>query len=150
MKSIIVIALSLFGASAFAASVGPAGCGLGNQIFHKENQVLASTTNGTSYSQMFGITSGTSGCEGNQGFAKLEAFVESNRIALSDDMARGEGETLAGVSQILQCEDAVQVNHVLKSNYTSVYPNADASFVAITRNVKSVLKSNNVRCAFEG
>lgn len=147
MKYVLLALSALFAQASFASGIGPAGCGLGNQIFHKENQVLAATTNATFYSQMFGITSGTSGCEeGGRGMAKLENFVEGNRVALSTEAARGYGETVVGVTRILRCEDAEQVGTVLKSNYSTVFGSPEASSADISVNVKNVLRANNVAC----
>ena len=150
MKYIIMTTISLLSSAAFAEKLGPAGCGLGHQIFHKDNQVLAATTNGLTYTQFFGITSGTSGCEEKTGVAKLDAFIESNRVALADDVARGQGETLSGLGQILRCGDVETLGVVLKDNYSAVFTSTNASSVEIGRNVKSILKSNNVGCAQAG
>ena len=100
MKKIIfaaTFALSLTG-SAMAAH-GPAGCGLGSMLFQGKSglvfNVLAATFNGSSGSQTFGMSTGTLGCEDAQS-AKVSAvsFVEGNKIALSNDISRGQGETL--------------------------------------------------------
>ena len=66
---IAVSALTITGASYAAA--GAAGCGLGSLIFKsngKFTQLLAATTNNSTYTQSFGITSGTSNCNA-KGFA---------------------------------------------------------------------------------
>ncbi|RYZ63378.1 MAG: DUF3015 domain-containing protein, partial [Proteobacteria bacterium] len=52
----------------FSRKYGTAGCGLGNMILGKENQVFAATTNGTLGNQSFGITFGTLNCEGGNLF----------------------------------------------------------------------------------
>ena len=150
MKYTLLTMIAFMSLPTFAGGVGPAGCGLGHQIFHKDSQVLAATTNGTSYSQLFGITSGTSGCEEKNGVAKLDSFIESNRVALSDDMARGQGETLAGLGQILECDDVTSLSSVLKNNYSSVFTTDTVSTLEIGRHVKRVLKSNNVSCSRAG
>ncbi|MES3036592.1 MAG: DUF3015 family protein [Bdellovibrionota bacterium] len=108
---------------------GMAGCGAGSIVFgDKEGkvQIFASTTNGTAYNQSFGITSGTSNC-GSQGkSAKVDQFVETNKVALQNDIARGQGETLASFSQLLECKNSgFQQN--LRSAYTSSFPQGGAS-----------------------
>ena len=76
---------------------GP-GCGLGKLIwsdYSKQKsigpQVLQSTTNGTSGSQTFGISSGTSGCT-NDGTVmaehKVNVFAAANYDNLTQEMAR--------------------------------------------------------------
>ena len=85
MKKILmtIVVLGAFSAAAFAADYGSAGCGLGSLVFKKNDmtQVLAATTNGTFWSQTFGITFGTSGCNA-QGMVKVsmarESFIEAN------------------------------------------------------------------------
>jgi len=150
MKFIGLVSILLFGTHAFAASVGPAGCGLGNLAFQKESQVLAATTNGTFASQLFGITSGTSNCEQAGGLAMLDVYIEGNGVALSNDIARGQGETLAGVGQILDCKDVSAMGAVLKQNYSEIYPSSNVSTSEVSQNLKSVLKQNNVECSLAG
>src|SRR4051794_17383876 len=83
---------------------GSAGCGLGSLIFEPSSgftQVFAATTNGTFGTQTFGISSGTSNCAGGGGgSASARAFVETNRVALVKDIARGSGETIDGLSKL--------------------------------------------------
>lgn len=147
MKNLLIASLVVFGSSAMAASVGPAGCGLGHQIFKKDNQVLAATTNGTSANQLFGITSGTSGCEQRNGMAKLETFIDGNRVAVANDIARGQGETVASISLIMDCSSIDEVGGVLKTHYSEVFTSADVSARELSSNVQNVLKSNNVQCS---
>lgn len=149
MKKLILASMMLFAAEAVYAT-GPAGCGLGFMLMGKDTQVLAATTNGTSGNQTFGITSGTSGCEKGNGMAKLESFIESNRVAFANDVARGQGETLVSVSTILRCSDANQVSEILKQNYSRVFPSATTSSDAVGVQVVEVLKSNNVSCLSAG
>ena len=68
MKKIFGLASAVVLTSAsFAGSYGDAGCGFGSMIFGNQAgfmQVFAATTNGTSGSQTFGITTGTLNCGG--------------------------------------------------------------------------------------
>lgn len=84
------------------------GCGLGTQIWTGSKglvpKVLGATTNGTSGSQTFGITSGTLGC--HQGGtvtadAKVQIFTGTNLDRLARDMAQGGGETLDAFATLL-------------------------------------------------
>ncbi len=93
----------------FAAGYGSAGCGLGSIVIGSESgmkQVFAATTNGTSGSQTFGITSGTSNCEDN-GLIKLskerEVFAQENYTSLVKEMAQGQGENLSTLASLYQC-----------------------------------------------
>lgn len=132
MKSLIVVLATLgFAAAANAAGAGSlkgngvygvAGCGLGSLAFGNQEgavQVFAATLNGTGI-QTFGITSGTSNC-GRGLFAKAEvnSFIESNAVALENDIARGQGETLSTLNNMLGCDS--KFNSTLQQNYKSIY-----------------------------
>lgn len=95
-------------------SYGMAGCGLGTMVMKKDtkfNQLLALSTNGTSNSQTFGITSGTSGCAGDgpaAGGAALrleeqKVFVANNLSTLEREAAQGTGETLQSLAVVSRC-----------------------------------------------
>lgn len=135
---LLVIALAMVGFSMTANAqkglkgdgvYGTAGCGLGSMVFGKEEgamQVIAATLNGTGV-QTFGITSGTSNC-GKGLFAKAEvnSFIQSNAVALEGDIARGQGETLSTLNDMLGCDS--QFGSTLQQNYKSIYaPGTDSS-----------------------
>lgn len=125
-----------------AAKIGPAGCGLGNQVFGADNQILASTTNGTSGNQTFGITSGTSNCVDGSRQARLENFIEMNRTTVSNDIARGQGETITGLTQILGCQDAEMLGTVLKQNYQGVFSRPDISTQEIANGIQNTIEKS--------
>jgi hypothetical protein len=94
--------------SAQGQGYGLAGCGLGSVVFGDKPgmvQIFGATTNGVSGNQTFGITSGTLNCGESGKMAKTEQFVEVNKVALENDMARGQGETLQSLSQVLECKN---------------------------------------------
>ena len=144
MNKIFLVAVSLVVTSMAHARkpVGPAGCGLGNMMFGKDNQLLAATTNESSYSQTSGITSGTSNCVEGSGVAKLEIYIEANPEALANDMARGQGQTLTGLTQVLNCSNPSKVHGLLKNNYKKIYQNGTDDSAHISREVRSVLRAN--------
>ncbi len=88
---------------------GMAGCGLGSILFGDEPgivQIFASTTNGFSGSQTFGISTGTLNC-GESGYKEsAQAFIRVNQVALENDLARGQGETLVNLANVLSCKNA--------------------------------------------
>lgn len=110
-RTLIALAASLLflPMSVFAAGYGPAGCGLGSMVIGSKpgmEQVFAATTNGTSGSQTFGITSGTSNC-GDHGLVNLskerEVFAQENYTSLIKEMAQGKGENLSTLASLYQC-----------------------------------------------
>lgn len=166
MKRTLLVVLTLaFALSSVLAHAkggrkfGTAGCGLGSMIFNDQGgmiQVLAATTNGTSYSQTFGISSGTSNCESAEESAmnnkQLPLYVEVNQNALSKDIARGSGDTLVGLAHVMGCKDSAQLGTVLRQNYTNVFSNAAAS-KSITNEIVKTVKSDaslSRSCAIAG
>lgn len=118
MKTLLLVLFSAFSV-AQAADIGTAGCGLGNVVMGTDNQIFAATTNGTSGNQTFGITSGTSNCVDGHRMAQLNNYVESNKIALAKEAARGEGETLAGLTQIVGCKS--EFGSKIKNHYKQIF-----------------------------
>jgi hypothetical protein len=102
---------------------------LGSIVFGNQEgfmQVIAATVNGTGV-QTFGITSGTSNC-GRGLFAKAEvnSFIQSNAVALENDIARGQGETLSTLNNMLGC--GADFGSTLQNNYKQIYsPGVEAS-----------------------
>ena len=124
---------------------GPAGCGLGSMIFSPDSgftQVFAATTNGTSGTQTFGISSGTSNCDDTDaGEESAKAFVETNRVALAKDIARGNGETIASLSELAGCQDSAAVGRTLQRNFKQIFPSSKTSNTQVSSAVIETLKS---------
>ena len=130
MKRILIsaaVAVS-FGAAAFAADYGSAGCGLGNLAFKSNDmtQVLAATTNASFGTQTFGMTFGTSGCN-NEGLVKVsmarESFIEANYKDISRDAAKGTGEYVTNLARLygFTPETAVKFTQLLQKNHTAIF-----------------------------
>lgn len=115
--------LAVIGSSpAFAAKWGMAGCGLGSMVFADQPgfiQVVAATLNGTSGNQTFGMTSGTSNCTEAGGQATLN-YIENNKVALQNDISRGQGDALTGLLNMWGCENYSAVGSVLQQNYNNI------------------------------
>lgn len=128
-----------------SAATGDAGCGLGSLIFQKNSiisQELASTTNASSYSQGFGITTGTSNCKAN-GIAKADKseifYVESNFQNLKIEMAKGQGETLNGFAQILGCspKGVTGFGSFTRSKFEKIIPSEKTTPIEMLERFKS-------------
>lgn len=123
---------------------GPAGCGLGSMLFEADSgftQIFAATTNGSSGTQTFGISSGTSNCEDAGGGAEsAKAFVETNRAALAKDIARGRGETITSLSELAGCQNARAVGRKLQRSFKTIFPNAKVSDEQVSQSVLGLLK----------
>ena len=148
MKKLIAGAILLTSSSmAFAAgNHGPAGCGLGSAVLFPDasewyEHVLAATTNGTSGNQTFGMTSGTLGCADANGPLQLgQAFMDDNMDQLALDAAKGQGESLAALAEVMGIEgqDTVAFNRAVQSNFDSIF-NADATSGAAYEAVKAAM-----------
>jgi hypothetical protein len=142
-KLLFVVAVLAMSSSAFAAKYGSAGCGLGSMIFEGDQtwwkQVLAATTNGTGV-QTVGISLGTSNCDSPAPLkiGQAEAYVEANKVALANDIARGNGETIVGLSKVYGCANSTDFGRALKSNYTMIFPNTTANSKEITHSINTV------------
>lgn len=155
-----IVVLGMMGATAaYAKHYGSAGCGLGSQIF-KDNaqvsQVLAATTNGTSASQTFGISSGTSNCTDNGAVAankEYPMFVEANQVALANDIARGGGETLSALSKVMGCADQAKLTGALRANYNGIFTKENVQGYKVGASILDVVKKDaalSKECKYRG
>jgi len=130
---------------------GTAGCGLGSIIFgDKEGfiQVIAATFNGTAGNQTFAISSGTSNCEEqSKGTDSAKVYIEGNKEALAKEIAQGQGEAIAGLSEVAGCSDASAVGSSLQANYATIFPSADASGEQVGNAIIQTLKREQMQCA---
>jgi Protein of unknown function (DUF3015) len=136
------VVIMAFG-TAQAENKNNVGCGFGSEIFKGQSgtvqQSVAVTTNGTSSNQTFGITSGTSGCT-SDGVVdppqQAAAFTGANLDKLALDTARGEGESLKSLAELMGIEE--QDQHVFfqtsQRNFSTIFASenttADAVLVA--------------------
>jgi hypothetical protein len=134
---------------ALAANYGSAGCGLGSLVFEPSDefvQVFAATTNTTSASQIFGITSGTSNCAPEEESASLDqkAFIHHNYANVVRDAARGNGEYLAAFATLLGCSQPVHANFFDYAQGQSNLFDAEAQPLEVLQSVKSDLAKDAV------
>lgn len=129
-----------------APKYGPAGCGLGSLVFKPDSgftQIFAATTNGTSYTQTFGISSGTSNCDTGPGSSQsAKAFVQTNRAALAKDIARGRGETISNLAALAGCTDSHAVGVKLQHSFRTIFSSAKATDEQVSSSVVNVLSSD--------
>ena len=133
MKKLLVsVALSASLVSgAFAAANTNTGCGLGSYLIDKQGllwNLLQVTTNATSFNQTFGITSGTLGCKSGKIAmdSRTQEFVAANMDALSQEIARGNGEHLDTLVELRNVDDKEAFKVALQDNYNKLYANANA------------------------
>ena len=160
-KKVIMLSVAvLFGMQAGLAmaanpDTGP-GCGLGKLAWgdysHQKNiapQVLMATTNGTFWSQTFGISSGTSGCT-NDGKVmsehKTTMFAQLNFENLSQEMAQGQGEHLASLATLMgvPTEQHAAFFAMTQERYTSLVKTGEASPVAMVKAINDAIATHPV------
>ncbi|MCX2717390.1 DUF3015 family protein [Helicobacter sp. MIT 21-1697] len=131
-KVFISVALSASLVSgAFAAANSNTGCGLGSYLIDKQGilwNLFQVTTNHTSGTQTFGITSGTSGCKSGKVAmdSRTQEFVAANMDALSQEIAQGRGEHLDTLVELLNVADKDAFKIALQENYNKLYASKDA------------------------
>lgn len=131
-------------ANAGNPDTGP-GCGLGKLAWqnypHQKTiavQTMEATTNGTFYSQTFGISSGTSGCTNDGKFwaqEKVNVFAALNFENLAQDMAQGQGEHLASLATLMGIPAAQQPAFfaMTQEKYASLVTAGETSPVALVK-----------------
>ena len=149
MKKLLLAAIVFLSANAYAASYGAQGCGLGSIVFTDNSslvdQVLGATTNGLSGNQTFGMTSGTSNCELDGAGGQAQAvFIKANRVALANDIARGNGDTLASLSRMYGCNNHAQIGSALQANYENIFTSERTSAQEIQSSISRVISSEKV------
>lgn len=139
---VVVAALSIAG---FATVNNQTGCGLGSQIIKDDSSAvmlaLQATLNGTTGSQTFGITSGTSGCR-KASFVMNERaaeFVASNMDQLSREIAIGQGESVSTLAELLNVQDKAAFAAALQTNYNAIYTSDKADMATVLDNVSTIV-----------
>ena len=126
------------------------GCGLGTLVFGEKNslfsQTLTMTTNQLTFTQFFGITSGTSNCSGYSGMVyneKAEKFVAENMDNLASDIARGNGDYLTTLGVLLEVseKDRTRFNSKLHNNFSKIYTSESVTHKDVLKNIETVVKS---------
>lgn len=143
LLSLVLVAAAFIASPANAANYGMAGCGLGSMALGNDNgkiQILAATMNATGV-QTFGLTSGTSNCV-DSGASASAMYIAVNQESLKKDIARGEGETLNGLSQVLKCNDTAKLSNTLQQNYSSIFTSNTVKSAEVNANIHALIHSN--------
>ena len=131
---------------------GTAGCGLGSIVFGTKPgivQIFAATTNGTSGSQTFGISTGSSNCIDNGSVAQnkvLDLYLESNKVALANDVSRGNGESLTTLAKLVGCGDTLEFRSTLQKNYTNLFPSTNVETSALSSSIQTIIHNEASTC----
>ncbi len=152
MKKILMAAALtvVMSSAAFAGSAQTnVGCGLGSLAWENKAddstlfQAFQATTNGTSGSQTFGVSSGTSNCKQPSKFVQneqLNKFVQANMDNLAKDIAMGKGETLDTFAEMLGVAPAqtVAFNSRMQSNFGKIFTSENVVLAEVIDNAVTV------------
>lgn len=136
----IIILVALISMQSMAHHYGMAGCGLGSLVFQDQPgkiQVVAATINNIVSPQTSAISTGTSGCYEESRNEVSMRYIESNKTALKEDVARGQGETIEGLYTLWNCESKAAITQDLKRNYNTIFKSNDSN------QILNDLKSNS-------
>jgi hypothetical protein len=148
-KAYVLFAAAILAAVSVEAGAGrkygTAGCGLGSIVMGRSgSQVLAGTTNSTFYSQLFGITTGTSNCA-EDGVAMVdkekEFFANANYESLMQEIAQGKGENLEAMASLYGCHGDAFASS-MKNHYTAIFPAKDTDSETMLSNMDAVVTSD--------
>lgn len=153
-SALLTLALAVPAASAQEdETASSAGCGLGTMLFDGQSgigpQVLAVTTNGTSGNQTFGITSGTLGCTKDgvvRPPAEVRVLLMSSLDNLAADVARGQGETLVSLANLMAIDEADQQRFFvsLQGNFVRIFPSEAVTADEVITSINAVMAEDEV------
>jgi len=148
MKKSFVIAfaicVSFVASEVFANNVG---CGFGSVLLKgkkgKVFEVLAVTTNGTSGSSTFAITTGTSGYKAGQavGVNIVDEYIAQNMENLATDIAKGEGEYVDTLAHLMKVDNKTAFRAKLQKNFGKIYTSKDIKSKEVAANIKNIYNS---------
>lgn len=152
MKKLIIGALLVVSPTiVMAKDYGAAGCGVGSIIFDGQSglgpHVLAATTNGLYGTQTFAMTSGTLGCDVDEPIQSNAAlYIDSNLDNIAADMARGNGEALMALAELLEVEQADRnvFSAALKKNFHVIYANEFVTSSDVINSLLNVMRADQV------
>lgn len=159
MKKLLAVAAlaSTLPLSNVAMADSDIGCGLGTMVFEGKSgkvfKVLGATTNGTSGNQTFGITFGTLGCDGTgtiNSAQKLALFIDGNMDNLARDIAKGEGETLATLSEVWGINEADKsaFNELAQQNFAEVFKSENVTSQEVFTNLNTLVAGDDALAAY--
>lgn len=148
MNKLISILVLLVGTVASAEHhFGDAGCGLGSVVMGSDgNQILAATSNAVGM-QTFGISTGSSNCK-DAGVVnashQVPMYIEVNRFVLAKEAAKGSGEILYGLAQLMNC-NTQKFSQTLKSNYNQIFVDSGMQPAAIEATINQTISNNRTQ-----
>ncbi|MFA6093485.1 MAG: DUF3015 family protein [Elusimicrobiota bacterium] len=150
---LVMLAVTAIASVARAANDPNIGCGLGTELFQdkldkKVFALLGATTNGT-YTQTFGISSETAGCNVKGGWVKNDkkqaVYAEVNLKKLSVEMAQGGGEYLTAFATLMGADNAESQKAfftLTQQKYETLFPTPNTDSATMLRNLRAAMATD--------
>ncbi|NAW67178.1 DUF3015 family protein, partial [Photobacterium halotolerans] len=95
----------------------------------------------------------TLGCDGNGVITskeKLAMFIDGNMDNLARDIARGEGETLATLTDVWGMSDEAKAafNATARNNYASIFASENVTSADVLANLNTMVADQNTLAAY--
>lgn len=151
-RTLAVLAIALLSASTVLAGRDTrmnVGCGLGTVLFGDKSddsilfQLSALSTNHMTYTQFFGITSGTSECDRPSSFVgndRINEFVVANLDDLARDIAVGGGESVATLAELMEVPKVQRgvFYKNLQSQFAAIFPSPQTEYAHVVDAILSI------------
>lgn len=156
MKKFVALAILAAGSS-MAMADQDTGCGLGTMVWAGQSgvvpKILAVTTNGTSANQLFGITTGTLGCQSDgviTSRAKLSMYMGNSSERLARDMSVGHGESLNVLADLMgvKSADKAAFFQAAKDNFGKIYAPENQTAGQVLSALRDVMAKDPVLSAY--
>lgn len=147
---LLLVPLMMASSGASLADSGP-GCGLGQQVFAGKTglaaHVMAATTNGSSYNQLFGLSFDSLGCDGTTVITaefQRNVFVANNYDNIAHDAAQGGGEHLQSLAALMNMpeDDAQHFYQVAQIQYDELFADTNGNHEQWLEKLDSTLSAD--------
>lgn len=145
MKKVILGSLIVLAPITSYADTG-AGCGWGEMVWEGKTgffaHTSAGTTNATFFNQVFGMISGTAGCDTSQTIEAASLFMDNNMEKVALDFSRGKGENLDALGKIFNISETEEFSTFVQSNFSEIYPSSEVSAEDMMESLVALMKSD--------
>lgn len=131
-----MVAAGMISGIALANANSQTGCGLGSMVITQPNSAilyaLQMTTNQSTGTQSFGITSGTMNCRKAKFVhnTRVQEFVAANMDVLHKEIAKGDGQSLDALVELLDIKESSTFKTKLQENYLAIYKHSDTDMAS--------------------
>ena len=125
----------------YADNIGP---GLGRVALQGKSgkvwEFIGTTLNGICGNGTFAITSGTLGYKEGAtiGYNAADLYIAENMDDLANDIAKGDGEYLDTLAQIMKVQDKSAFKDKLHKNFDKIYTSKDITSKEVSDNIKNL------------